>query len=81
MTTATNRVFAAYLNDEASLTGDWLRLSIMLVLLVLARMAQPQPVPTATIPAPVLDQQYLLPVGLAPSQRSQPAPYPTRYHT
>jgi hypothetical protein len=83
MNTANNRLFAAYLSDEASTTGDWLRLSIMLVLLVLARMAQPQPGPAAAVPAPRPARQYLLPVraNRSPLSDSQLTIYNTRYNT
>ena len=83
MNTANNRLFTDYLSDEASPTGDWLRLSIMLVLLVLARMAQQQPGPAATVPAPPSAPEYMLPVraGQSHPSDSQLNIYNTRYNT
>ena len=83
MNTPTNHLFRKYLLAEASATGDWLRLGVMLVLLVLARLAPPPHTPATALPPQHFAPQYLLPVLADSSQlpTGKLAIYSTRYNT
>jgi hypothetical protein len=71
-----NALLRRYQSSEASAKSDWLQLSVMLVLLVLARLAHPLPAPTTAVPKPTLSH-YLLPVAPDSSRFSV---YDTRYN-
>jgi len=72
-----NALLRRYLSSEADAKIDWLQFSVLLVLLVMARIAQPLPPPTTAAPKPRLSQ-YLLPTAADSSQFSI---YDTRYNT
>ncbi|MBO2012613.1 hypothetical protein [Hymenobacter negativus] len=70
-----NALVRRYLSAETSAKSDWLQLLVMLVLLVVARMAQPLPAVTPTVPKPSLSR-YLLPAA----DSSRFAIYDTNYN-
>lgn len=72
-----NALLRRYLSSEASAKNDWIQLSVMLILLVLARLAHPLPAHIMAAPKPTLSH-YLLP---AATDSSRFAIYDTRYNT
>ncbi|GAB3573699.1 hypothetical protein [Hymenobacter daeguensis] len=77
MDISNNPLLRRYASSEASAKNDWLQLSLMLLLLVLARLAHPLPAHTTLVPRPTLSR-YLLP---ATADSSRFTIYDTRYNT
>jgi hypothetical protein len=76
MNAPVNPLIRRYLSGDASAKSDWLQLVVMLLLLMVARLAQPAPGPAGALPKPSLSQ-YLLPA----TDSSRFIIYDARYNT